>query len=96
MQLIDVIRKIDEADDKIICARRPWRADSDVCLVSEAPMSKVPEQVVRDGYEYFIEGAVLREVLEMPEAERCSEREKMDLIIFYAENDAYPSWIYPK
>ena len=95
MQLIDAIRKLDEADDKIICARRPWRADSDVCLVSDV-LSKVPERVIRDGYEYFLEGAILREILDTPEAERCSEHEKVNLIIFYAENDAYPPWIYPK
>jgi len=96
MKLIDAVRHVDEVDGLTVCLRRPWTADSDACLVSVAPMSKIPEQVLRDGYEYFIEGAVLREVLEIPEAARSSENEKVALIIYYAENDAYPPWIYTK
>jgi hypothetical protein len=96
MKLIDAIRRIDEADGMTICARRPWRADSEACLAAVAPMSKIPEQISEDGYEYFLEVSILREVLEMPEAEKVSEEEKVNLAIYYAENDAYPAWIYEK
>lgn len=94
MKLIDAIRNIDEADGMTICARRPWRADSEACLVAVAPLSKIPEHIAEDGYEYFLEYSVLREVLEMPEAEKVSEERKVNLAIYYAENDAYPAWIY--
>ncbi len=79
-----------------ICARRPWQADSDACFVTVAPMSKIPEQIIDAGYEYFLEGSVLREVLELPEAKKVSEEGKVNLAIYYAENDAYPPWIYDK
>ena len=51
---------------------------------------------IDDGYEYFLEDSVLREILEMPEAQTLSEEAKVDLVIYYAENDAYPSWVYEK
>ena len=94
MKLIDVIRRVDEVEDKTVCLRRPWTAESEACLASVAPMSKIPEKILSEGYEYFIEGSVLREVIEIPEASEISDKEKADLIIYYAENDAYPSWIY--
>lgn len=94
MKLIDAIQDIGRADGMTICARRPWRADSDACLVSVAPMSKIPEQTIDDGYEYFLEGSVLREILEMPEVETVSKERKVDVAIYYAENDAYPPWIW--
>jgi len=97
MKLIDAIRHVDdESEDMTICARRPWRADSDACLVRVPAMSKIPKQVIDDGYEYFFEDSVLREILEMPEAQTLSEEAKVDLVIYYAENDAYPSWVYEK
>ena len=96
MKLIDAIRHVDEPDGTTICVRRPWRADSDACLVSVAPMSKIPEHVIDDGYEYFLEISILREILEMPEAENLSEQAKVNLAIYYAENDAYPPWIHEK
>jgi len=97
MKLIDAIRHVDdESEDMTICARRPWRADSDACLVRVPAMSKIPKQVIDDGYEYFLEDSVLREILEMPEAQTLSEEAKVDLVIYYAENDAYPSWVYEK
>jgi hypothetical protein len=96
MKLIDVIRHVNEADGMTICVRRPWSANSDACLVSVAPMSKIPEQIIDDGYEYFLEGSVLREVLEMPEAERASDEGKVNLAVYYAENDAYPPLLYER
>ena len=77
-----------------ICVRRPWRADSDACLVQIAPMSKIPEQIIDDGYEYFLEGFLLRELLEMPEIEAIPEEQKVDAAIYYAENDAYAPWLW--
>ena len=77
MKLIDAIRHVDdESEDMTICARRPWRADSDACLVRVPAMSKIPKQVIDDGYEYFLEDSVLREILEMPEAQTLSEEAK--------------------
>ena len=93
MKLIDLVQNPNQAESATICARRPWTADSDVYLVAVGT-SKIPEQVVGNGYEYFIEGWILRDVLEIPETKRYSERQKADLIIFYAENDAYPPWIF--
>ena len=94
MKLIDAIRHIDEVDGMTICARRPWRADAEVRLVRVAPMSKIPEQVINEGYEYFLEASILQEVLNLPQAKNASEEEKVHLAIYYAENDAYPPWIF--
>src|SRR5579871_1602040 len=96
MKLIDAIRHIDEADDMTICVRRPWRADSDACLVPAAPMSKIPEQIIDGSFEYFLEGSILRELLKMPEAEKLSAQAKIDLAVYYVENDAYPPWMHVK
>jgi hypothetical protein len=96
MKLIDAIRHPDKINEMTICVRRPWTADSDARLVLVAPMSKIPEQIIDEGYEYFLEGFILQEVLEIPQAEEISDEEKIDLAIYYAENDAYPPWIYKK
>ena len=93
MKLIDAIRKIDELDGMTLCLRRPWRADSEVCLVSDT-VSKIPEPIRSEGYDYFLEAFVIRELLEMPEVARASENEKVDLILYYAEHDAFPEWIH--
>jgi hypothetical protein len=76
MKLADAIRQIaiSESDDMTICARRPWRADSDACVIRVPAMSKIPKHVIDDGYEYFLEDFIVREEnLEMPEAKTMSE-----------------------
>ena len=55
---------------------------------------KVPEDVKISGFDYFLEVSVALEVLESLEGKPSSLDDKLRLLIYYAENDSYPDYIY--
>jgi len=54
----------------------------------------VPSDLTTLGLEYFLEVHVAKEVLEVLSGRKASKDEKLRLLIFYAENDAYPDWVF--
>jgi hypothetical protein len=48
------------------------------------------------GFEYFLEVYLANELLESFGSKCRSVAERRDLIIHYAENDAYPDWIFDR
>jgi len=45
---------------------------------------------------HFLEVDVANEVLEAIANRQASPADRCDLLIYYAENDAYPNWIYER
>ncbi len=93
MNLGEIITALASHDERTIVAKRPWSANADARLVSLTDEYRVPTEVLREGFEYFLEVDIaLNEVLgEL--ASRLSPSQKVTAVIYYAENDAYPDWL---
>jgi hypothetical protein len=95
MTLADIVNQLSlVAEDRIICARRPWSALAESILAQPAENRSVPSDVKAAGFEYFLEVFVAREVLQVFGQKPATLDDKIRLLIHYAENDAYPEWVY--
>lgn len=84
-----------DLDDRLcIFAAKPWSSNSVAIAVELSDESKPPEDVVQQGLAYFLEVHVAKEVLRVFGDRRPSQAEKQNLLLYYAENDAYPEWVY--
>ncbi len=95
MNLRDALDQIAAvSDDQVIFARKPWTLDSDAEIGMLDEEFRVPASVTARGLSYFLEISVSREVLEvLPESKSTAESRRA-LVMFYAEYDAYPDWVY--
>lgn len=95
MKLCELIDRIDFLnDDHCIFAAKPWssEADSHVCPLGDK--GEPPPELLSKGYAYFLEVHVAKEVLEVLSGHEATPEQKRNLLLFYAENDAYPPWVY--
>jgi hypothetical protein len=94
MRLRDVIGDVESLDDSLcIVAKRPWSPESEALLVRLTADWRVPQEVLIQGHEYFLEVSVaLDEVLDGL-GDKLSPEQRVDAVLFYAENDAYPEWL---
>jgi hypothetical protein len=96
--LRDVVKWLEAAEEsevsmKTICLRAPWTADSEARVVELDEESRLPPDALSDGFEYFLETFVALEVLDGLRNRRVvSTEDACNLILYYAENDAYPEW----
>jgi hypothetical protein len=92
--LDDAVRQLDQLDDDaIVCVRRPWSPSSECVVVTPDQNLGVPQDVSDAGLAYFLEVHVAREVLGVFGDKPSTRAERGRLLIFYAENDAYPEWV---
>src|SRR5690348_9920812 len=95
MTLSDAITALDSLDSEdLICARRPWTPTSDCIVTPTDQPAGVPKHVKVAGLEYFIDAGTAREALEVFGGRETTLEERLRLLIFYAENDAFPDWVY--
>jgi hypothetical protein len=94
---------LQSADDeqlsmKTICLRAPWNADAEARLVQVDSESRLPADALAEGMKYFLEASVAREVLDVLRARptKSSTDDACRLLLHYAENDAYPDWVYKR
>ena len=96
--LRDVVRWLEIADEselsmKTICLRPPWIAESEARVVEVDEDGRVPPDTLSDGLKYFLESNVAQEVLDGLRNRRAiSTEDACRLLLYYAENDAYPEW----
>jgi hypothetical protein len=81
-------------EDAVLCVKRPWTRDAECLIVDLDEQMKVPQEVRAAGFEYLLGVHVAREVLGVFRGREPTTDEKICLLIFYAENDAYPDWVY--
>lgn len=95
MTLAEAIVRLDSfGENRVICARAPWIPTSD-CVVPElTEQLGVPQNVLREGYKYFLEVLVAKEALEVFGDRTPTDDERVRLVIHYAEKDAFPDWVY--
>ena len=90
--LRDVVERLDDLDgEDIMYVRRPWGATADCIVVRYDPATRA---TLGDGLDYFLEGGTAREVLEVFDGRATTLEERLRLLIYYAENDAFPDWVY--
>jgi hypothetical protein len=95
MTLEEALNQIDHlADDEVIFAKRPWRAVTEAQIGRLDENFGVPESLTGLNYEYFIDVPIAREVLGVLGSKRHSVQQRNELLLYYAEHDAYPNWVY--
>jgi hypothetical protein len=88
--VIDTIGALTE--DLCIVAKRPWSADCEVALVQMTDPFRVPQSLREAGYEYFLEVTIVREEV-LHGASWLTPEQRVEAVLYYAENDAYPDWL---
>jgi hypothetical protein len=83
-------------DGLCIFAAKPWSATSPAAAVQLDDQFRPPKDVLEQGLAYFLEVHVANEVLEVFGDRPPNATEKRNLLIFYAENDAFPEWVYAR
>jgi hypothetical protein len=97
MNLEQIISGLHElSDEACIFARKPWLPSSEATAAPLGENFEIPISVSALGFEYFLEVHVAREVLGVLGNRRSSKEDQLKLLMFYAENDAYPGWVYEK
>lgn len=92
MRLVEAVERLSKLDeDATICVRKPWTGDAECVVISFE--GKLPSTTRKAGFEYFLEVDVALEVLEVFGDRRPSLDERLELLIYYATNDAYPDWL---
>lgn len=92
MTLREVISNLSNIPDYgVLCVKKPWAPESECVVVNydEDDDESVPAHVTSAGFEYFLPIFVANEVLEGRE---WTLDEKLSLLIYYAEYDAFPAW----
>jgi hypothetical protein len=99
--LLDVVRWLQGADEselsmKTVCLRYPWAADAQALVVELDEESRLPSGALTGGLKYFLEASVAREVVDVlrNRPRKSSPEDACKLLIHYAENDAYPDWVF--
>lgn len=81
-------------DDLCIFAEKPWTPESRAIALPLGADFQTPKEISDQGMDYFLEVNVAKEVLEVFGDCGPTQEERHRLLIFYAENDAYPGWVY--
>lgn len=94
MKLSEIIADIECLNDELcIVAKRPWTADAESQLVRLTEDFKIPGASLSEGYEYFLEVSVALDDVLDEIGPRLTPEQRVEAVIFYAENDAYPEWL---
>lgn len=97
MKLAEVIEHLEELDENaILCIRQPWTVTSECEVVAPDENLAVPKEIKAAGLAYFLEVHVAKEVVGVFKDKPVTLDEKARLLLFYAENDAYPDWVYER
>lgn len=95
MKLSDAIDQLlSEGDSAVIFAKKPWELNSEAEIGELDENCRVPAEIKDRGFAYFLEAPTAREVLEVFGNYKASGSQIRALLIYYAENDAYPQWVY--
>ncbi len=93
MKLIDAIFLVGKMpEDSCICCKRPFHQASDAVIIQLTSDLRVPEETLREGYEYFLEKSGVEEILELADGKLSSREAKVELVAHYADYDSYPAW----
>lgn len=90
-QAIDAVINSDESS--VIFAKKPWQLDSNAIIDNLDEDYRVPQHISDSGFEYFLESELIHELSEIKAEKKISLEKLIELVIYYAEYDAYPDWL---
>ncbi len=94
MKLSQAIETVINADDSsVVFAEKPWQFDSNAIIDNLDENYRVPQHIHDAGFEYFLESELIHELAEIKTEKNFSLEKLIELIIYYAEYDAYPDWV---
>lgn len=97
MNLGALIDRLPNMDDTLcLFAAKPWSVASAAMAAPLDVALRPPREIVEQGLAYFLEVHVAREALEVFGDRPPTQDEQRKLLIFYAENDAFPEWVYTR
>jgi len=84
-----------ELSMKTVLARKPWTPDAQAQVVELDDEGNIPSDGVGLGLEYFLEASVAGEALDglRKHPAHFTVDSACALLIYFAENDAYPEWV---
>lgn len=95
MKLKEALDQIDSLDESaVVFARRPWTLDSEAVVDRLDGEMRVPQHIAVSRFEYFIDVPVAKEVIGVFGSRPVTAQQRRELLLYYAENDAYPEWVY--
>lgn len=96
MKLRDALDHVQQLrDDEVIFAQKPWTAGSEAEIGELTIDFRVPVAMTDRGLDYFLEVSVAKEAIEVFGGREVTADQKRALLIFYAEHDAFPDWVFP-
>lgn len=87
---VDGLKKLDDED--VLYVRRPWAPTAECMIVRFAGSNAAGAE--KNGLAYFLEAATARAALEVFEGCETTLDERLRLLIYYAENAAFPDRVY--
>lgn len=88
--LASIIASVDSlSENAVVYAKKPWLPDS-VPLVIEFEENDTVTRTTEGGYEYFMESWLIKDLFDQLQESDFSTEKKVELIIYYALNDAFP------
>ena len=93
MKLEDaILGALNRDGDEIIFARKPWSRTSEAIFDELNEDCTVPSALLAEGYCYFLEGYLVREILDARAKRLLSETQMVDMIMYYGTHDGFPDW----
>jgi hypothetical protein len=92
MKLSEILIKSDNlSEHDVVYVKRPWSQNSDASVVRY----KDGETVLRlmeeaPSFEYFLEAPLIKDIRQQVEKSGGSSEQILEIILYYAENDAFP------
>jgi len=75
----------------VVYAKRPWSLESAACVARYEANEPVPRLLSSDtSFEYFLEATLIKDIRSQVEGAGKSSAEALGIILYYAENDAFP------
>lgn len=97
MKLTEALDRIEALElDDVVFAKRPWTLQTESEIGRLDDDYGVPPGVSKRGFDYFIDVPTALEVLEVLSTRNATASDKRELLLHYAEFDAYPNWVYSK
>lgn len=81
-------------DDEVIFAREPWTLETEALIGRLDANCGIPASISEEGYAYFLEAHVAKEVLQVLGERKSTVEQRRALLLHYAQHDAYPQWVY--
>jgi hypothetical protein len=93
MLLREAVFAIERAGNRfVVCAKEPFRGDSEARLVELTEAFAVPRSVLNEGFAYFLGPEDVAELRKIGSDASLTPERVVDLMCHYAVFDAYPEW----